>query len=300
MREYDYEHVDVFTQSVTGGNPLAVITDADGLSSAQMQQIAREFNFSESAFVLPTDRDSCAVRVRIFTPTREVPFAGHPNIGTAWVLAQTGRFGDIDRPIETAFDEAAGTVAITIERTQTTAKEVLCVTLRAPAPFSRGASLPIAQVAAALSLTDDAIDTSTHAPCIASVGLPFTVVALRDAQALASAQVNVEALRFAEAKGVNPDVYCYVRDGQRVDARMFAPFDGVPEDPATGSATCAAAGLLATSMKLSGDYDWQFTQGVAMGRPSQLQARTRSDANGVSDVWLSGYCARFATGTLSI
>ena len=218
--------------------------------------------------------------------TREVPFAGHPNIGTAWVLAQLGRFGDLSGGIDTRFAERAGTVEIHVAEEN----GALNVTLRAPEALSIGAPLAITPLAAALGLDEAAISTVNHAPCEASVGLPFTVIELTSEAALAAVVVNAQALQEATALGVNPDLYCYWRDGQHIAARMFAPFDGVPEDPATGSATCAAAGLLASLADASGELKWSFVQGVDMGRTSRLEARTHRDGDTVTDIWLSGRC----------
>ncbi|MEM8548720.1 MAG: PhzF family phenazine biosynthesis protein, partial [Pseudomonadota bacterium] len=219
-----------------------------------------------------------------------------PNIGTAWVLAQLGRFGDLAGGIDTCFAEQAGTVDIHV----TAEGGTLDVTLRAPEALSIGEPLAAAPLAAALGLDVSAIKIANHAPCEVSVGLPFTVIELASKAALAAAVVNTQALQDATALGVNPDLYCYCRDGSHIAARMFAPFDGVPEDPATGSATCAAAGLLASLATTTGELAWSFVQGVEMGRPSRLEARTRREADAVTDIWLSGQCVPFAVGELTL
>lgn len=299
-RRLAYHIVDVFTDQRFGGNPLAVVHDAAGLTSAQMQQIAREFNFSESTFVMPTDKGSdCTHQVRIFTPTQEVPFAGHPNIGTAWVLAQRGDFADLTRGATARFGELAGVVAVTM---QSTLDGRINVELRAPQTLSVGKPWPVGEIAAVLGLPKESICTKTHQPIEASVGLPFLFVALRDLESLAQVTVDVAALAACRERGMNPDVYCYVRDQQSIRARMFAPFDGVVEDPATGSAGCAIVALLHQSIvdAPAGAMTWHIMQGEQMGRPSVLAARTVFDGDVVSDVYLGGTCVEFAEGVLSV
>jgi trans-2,3-dihydro-3-hydroxyanthranilate isomerase len=267
---YRYYICDVFTDTRFGGNQLAVLPEAQGLSDRQMQQVAREFNFSESAFVLPAEQGHTR-RVRIFTPTAEVPFAGHPNIGTAFVLAAMGAFGPIDSSSTVTFEEKAGLVPITIHQRQGT----LWCQLSAPKRLSLGNTVPAEVLAAAVSLAPEDVVVTTHQPQVASVGLPFLVAELRDRSALERARVSGPGFDALVARGVVPDVHLYTRSGDEFDirARMFAPFDGVPEDPATGSANCALAGLLSHyAAATDGSISWRIAQGVEMGRPSVLEA----------------------------
>ena len=180
---YRYYICDVFTESRFGGNQLAVLPEAQGLSGAQMQQITREFNFSESAFVLPAESGHTR-RVRIFTPASELPFAGHPNIGTAFVLATIGAFGELDGPLEVRFEEGAGVVPITVGMGD---KGSIHCELTAPQGLSLGKSFAAEALAAALSLDPGDIDIGTHPPLEASTGLAFVIVRLRDAGALGRA-----------------------------------------------------------------------------------------------------------------
>ncbi len=290
--ERDFAIVDVFTRDAGGGNPLAVFFDGRGISDTAMQRLAREFNFSETTFVLPSNRDDCDFRVRIFTPTREVPFAGHPNIGTACALAARGML----EHSQVRFEELAGRVVLTVDREQADHAR-----LRAPESFSEGESYPISLVSSVLGLAEDEIDTSVHDPCEASTGLPFSCVALKSEASLRRAKVDLHALDIAVAAGVNPDLHCYVRDGQKIEARMFAPLDGVPEDPATGSANCALVGLLASRDPSVPDAaDWHVSQGVQMGRPSQLELHTVKQEGAVLEIYLAGACRAFATGRARI
>jgi len=271
--DYRYYICDVFTDTRFGGNQLAVVPEARGLSAEQMQQIAREFNFSESTFVLPAEAGHTR-RVRIFTPTTELPFAGHPNVGTAFALAAAGEFGPLDEPITVTFEEKAGVVPIAIQRRDGTG--IWCE-LAAPGRLSLGKTISPASLAAAVSLTADDVVTTTHPPQVASVGLPFLFAELRDRAALERARPDMGGIDALAAQGVVPDVHLYVHSADDFDlrARMFAPLDGVPEDPATGSANCALAALLSHyDAAASGAFRWRIAQGVEMGRPSVLEART--------------------------
>ena len=257
----------MFTETRFGGNQLAVLPKAEGLTPDQMQQITREFNFSESTFVFPASAGHTR-RVRIFTPASEIPFAGHPNVGTAFVLATAGEFGEIKSPHHTVvFEEDAGLVQSQFTLQQ---GKILSCELAAPQPLSLGKTVGTELVASAVSLSPDDIVTDTHAPQICSVGLPFVFTELRDRAALERARINMSGFETLRDLGVNPQMYLYtrVKDGFDIRARMFAPLSGVPEDPATGSANCTLGGLLADHEQVtSGMFSWRIAQGVEMGRP---------------------------------
>jgi trans-2,3-dihydro-3-hydroxyanthranilate isomerase len=295
---YRYYICDVFTDTRFGGNQLAVLPEAQGLSDRQMQQIAREFNFSESTFVLPPERGHDR-RVRIFTPTAEIPFAGHPNVGTAFTLATTGALGSVDGPRNITFEEKAGLVPITITRRN---GSIWCE-LSAPTPLSLGPVVARELLAAAVSLSAEDVVTTTHPPQVASVGLPFIVAELRSRAALERARVNGPGLDAIKALGVVPDIHLYVRSGDEFDlrTRMFAPYDGVPEDPATGSANCALAALLTQERKeSSGAFKYRIAQGVEMGRPSVLEARREKRDGAVSGTWIGGASVLVSEGTIEV
>lgn len=296
---YRFYICDVFTGSRFGGNPLAVLPEAEGLSGSQMQQIAREFNFSETAFVLPPQAGHTR-RVRIFTPATEVPFAGHPNIGTAFVLATAGAVGEIDGSRTVTFEEKAGIVAVTIEPT---AQGSTWCELAAPEPLSLGTVVAEETVAAAVSLRPQDIVTRTHPPRVASVGLPFLVVELADRPALERAHARTERLEALAADGIAPDIHLYTRSADDFDlrTRMFAPLEGVPEDAATGSANCALAGLLGhCDDRPDGAFAWRIAQGVEMGRPSRLDARAVKEAGAVVGTWIGGSCVMVADGHIRL
>ena len=297
---YRYFICDVFTRERFGGNPLAVLPDARGLSDLQMQRIAREFNFSESTFVLPPENGGTR-RVRIFTPTKEIPFAGHPNVGTAFVLASAGEVGELGDRAEIVFEENAGAVPVSIVRRD---GRIWCE-LRAPETLSLGATATPGMIAAAVSLAPDDVVSSTHAPQVASAGLPFLFAELRDRAALERARSRMDGVDALVAAGLNPDVFMYVRSKSKDDfdvrARMFAPVDGVPEDPATGSANCALAGLLAKhDARPSGEVRYRIAQGVEMGRPSVLEARVEKKNGEVVEIRIGGDSVMVSEGTIEV
>ena len=297
--KYRFMTCDVFSDTRFGGNPLAVLPDARGLTDVQMQQIAREFNFSESTFVFPAEQGHTR-RVRIFTPTTEVPFAGHPNIGTAFALANCGELGDIAQPTQIVFEEKAGLVPITLRRRSD--NSISCE-LQAPEQLSMGLEIAVEDIAACLSLTADDVVTETHTPVVASVGLPFVVAELSTTDALANAKIVLDGFARLADFGVAPDLHVYVRSDDEYDlrARMFAPFDGVTEDPATGSANCALAALLAQNDTMpSGNFEWRIAQGVEMGRPSELFARARKDDGRVTATWIAGSCVMVSEGQIIV
>jgi trans-2,3-dihydro-3-hydroxyanthranilate isomerase len=295
--KYRYYTCDVFTETRFGGNQLAVLPEAVGLSAQQMQQIAREFNFSETTFVFPA-RAGHTRHVRIFTPAREIPFAGHPNIGTAFVLASAGELGEIKSSLTVTFEEESGLVSVTI---QESGGKVASCELTAPQSLSFGKTLPVELVAAAISIDPKEIVTKTHGPQVASVGLPFVMVELKDRSVIERARINMSGFEALAAQGVMPDVYLYTRvtDGFDIRARMFAPLSGVPEDPATGSANCALAGLLAHySQDPNGSFTWRIAQGVEMGRPSTLIARAEKTDGVVQTTRIGGATVLVGEGVI--
>jgi len=273
---FPYETVDVFTDRPFGGNQLAVFTDARGLSDAQMQSLAAEMNYSETTFVLPPEDPANEARVRIFHRTAEMPFAGHPNVGTACVLARHGR----DRGGVLRFEQLAGLVEIAVERD--VAGAVTGAVIAAPQALSLGIELPVDGIAACAGVAPSDIVTSAHKPVQASLGVKFVLAQIAPA-ALAGATPDIAAFRKLESQ--NPELhgrlslFLYAREGNAVRARMFAPLAGTWEDPATGSAS-ATLGALLLSLDGGDKAAYSITQGVEMGRPSRLNVTSRRAADG--------------------
>jgi len=300
VTRYRYFTCDVFTDTRFGGNQLAVLPEADGLSGRQMQQITREFNYSESTFVLPPEKGHDR-RVRIFTPACEVPFAGHPNIGTAFVLAKTGAFGDLAEPRTVVFEEDAGLVPVAVTKRED--GRIRCE-LTAPQRLSRDGTVASDVLAAATGVEAAAIVTDAHEPVVASVGLPFIIAELRDRAALEGCRLDVAGAERLLAAGVAvPDLLVYVRSGDEFDirARMFSPLDGIPEDPATGSANCVLAALLSDlDPAPEGAFAYRIAQGVEMGRPSVLEARAEKLAGEVLEVRIGGESVMVTEGRIEV
>ena len=305
MTQVAYEVVDVFTTSRFGGNPLAVIVDARGMEDALMQRIAAEFGYSETTFVLPPDNPQHTARVRIFTPTTEVPFAGHPNVGTAFVLARRGAVFGQKVGTQMRFEERAGLVEVTVLRAAGT---VTGAAITAPRVLEVGPEVAVDLVAACASLTREDVAIDAHPPRIVSVGLPFVVAELASRAALAQARPNLT--RFAEANAAVPlpdggfALFLYVATPGapgRFSARMFAPLDNVLEDPATGSASAAlAAYRVALLPEQDADLTLMIEQGVDMGRPSQIRLQVHKAAGVVQRVVVGGDCVAVMRGELTI
>jgi trans-2,3-dihydro-3-hydroxyanthranilate isomerase len=293
-----YVTVDVFTASPFGGNPLAVVLDAEGLSTAQMQALAVEFNYAETTFVLPPREAGHDAEVRIFTVTAEVPFAGHPNVGTAFVLASRAERA----PERLLFEEKVGLVAMDILKTQ---GKVSGAELTAPQPLKRFSQFSIEQTAACLSLDAADIGTDRQVPQIVSVGMPFVVAEVGSREALRRARPDAAAFAGALPHEGAFAIYFYTRDVPAnekpcdLQARMFFPgTSGIIEDPATGSATVAAAAFLA---ELEGADDGEpklrIGQGFDMGRPSLLLTRVRKQGGKVVSAHVGGGCVPMMEGT---
>jgi trans-2,3-dihydro-3-hydroxyanthranilate isomerase len=284
-----FQTVDVFTDRKFGGNPLAVIPDAQGLTGEQMQSIAAEFNLAETTFVLPPKDPKNTAQVRIFTPKSEMPFAGHPNVGTAFVLARLGRSGD-----RFVFEEKAGLVPLDLTRENGT---VVAARLAAPLPLTLGETVAPEIVAQAIGLKPGDI---VGQPVIASTGNNFLFAELGSRETLKAASYNIEVFRKHLPMARTVGVHLYVT-APEIQSRMFAPLFGVPEDPATGSANVTLIGLLAL-----GDPRPDLTlsrtigQGVDMGRPSVLEAMAEKKAGKVVATYIGGRCVPMLSGTIEI
>ncbi|MHC6156831.1 PhzF family phenazine biosynthesis protein [Bradyrhizobium elkanii] len=296
-----YITVDVFTDRAFGGNPLGVVLDAEGLSTEEMQAIATEFNYSETTFVLPPQDKANDAQVRIFTVRSEIPFAGHPNVGTAFVLASRAA----KAPARLRFEEKAGLVPVEI---LSDGGNVIGAELTAPQALQRTNEVSAAAAAACLSLTAADVKTDRHAPQVVSVGLPFLVVEIASREALKRARPDAAAFARTLAEIGRDVVYFYTRDvpasEQPLDlqARMFHPgASGLSEDPATGSATAACAALLADiDPARDGELRLRIGQGVDMGRPSLLLTRVRKQAGAINSVHVGGGCVKMMEGTLNV
>lgn len=292
-----YVTIDVFTDRPFGGNPLAVVLDAQGLSSERMQTIAAEFNYAETTFVLPPKNPAHTAEVRIFTPKAEMPFAGHPNVGTAFVLACANSQSD-DRLI---FEEKAGLVHMDLIRE---GGVVVATRLAAPQALSFGEEIAVDLVAAACSLKPGDIKVDVHRPKVAScgAGLLFVELSSRAVLARATPRADVFARELPRERIVGIHLYVQTKESERdIQTRMFAPEHGIPEDPATGGANVALIGLLAHH-RPEADLTLAKTigQGFDMGRPSVLQASAEKKAGTVVACYIGGRCVPMMSGTIDV
>jgi trans-2,3-dihydro-3-hydroxyanthranilate isomerase len=260
-----------------------------------------EFNLSETTFVLPPDDPQHHAKVRIFTPRAELPFAGHPNVGTGYVLAQR----DDDPPEHYVFEELAGLVRVHILHE---ADAVSGARISAPRALSIDVGIPTDIVAACAGLSEEDIATMAHAPLVASVGTPFVIAEVASVAALSRASPDIAAFRDAAERfpevATRFSLHLYARrggDATQLAARMFAPLGGILEDPATGSANAALAALL-TSLAPgeNADLSYEILQGVEMGRPSQIIASARKTAEGPVLATVEGSCVNVLRGSVEL
>ncbi len=294
--------VDVFTALRYSGNPLAVVLAADDLSSEQMLAIAGEFNLSETTFVCKPDDPNHTARVRIFTPRAEMPFAGHPNVGTAWVLANFGESIGIQAKDDGfVFEEVAGLVPVELLKSE---GGVSGARLTSPQPLTLGGEVPVDDVAAACGLTEANINITRHKPMHASCGTGFIIAEATDRKTLAAASPRAEVFEDKFDRDWATGILLHTRDASDdsvYHARMFAPLHGVAEDPATGSANVALAGLQA-HLSDATDVTLNITveQGRDMGRTSILNATAIKENGVVTATQIGGQCAGVMSGTLAV
>ena len=305
MGEFRFVQVDVFTDAVFGGNPLAVVFGADGLDAGVMQKVAREMNCSETTFLLTPTRADCAGRVRIFTPAREIPFAGHPTIGTAWVLATEGLLAKGTTRFN--LEEGIGPVEVTLEGDP--ARPSFLWMRHGEAKF--GPELPNRD-AFARALGLEVGDLLAGQPIrTGSTGNTFLYIPLKDRETVDRARLDVPAIQAAQGEGPNLGVFVFAPDpgpdpgsgSGRVHSRMFAPHtSGIPEDPATGSASgplgayLVERGLVAPAETVN----IVSAQGVKMGRPSAVHIRVGMRAGRVSEILVGGGVVPVIDGRLRV
>ena len=280
---------DVFTTTPFSGNPLAIVEGAGGLTGAQMQTLARQFNLSETLFIQPPDDPAHTAKVRIFFPTAEIPFAGHPTIGCALHLASGGAS-------LVTLEEVAGLVPVRITRDG----DGMLAEFTAPKiPLRHAPVPPHALIARALDLRP--VDIGPHAPGVWQGGPAFLYVPVTGLAALAKARPIEPGWSEAMAAARVDSAYLYAATPDGLLARMFSPGTGIPEDPATGSATAILAGqLLANGALPEGTTTLHLRQGVEMGRPSDLRLAIDVSGGALGAIRVAGAAVKIAEGTIRI
>ncbi|MBB3590357.1 trans-2,3-dihydro-3-hydroxyanthranilate isomerase [Rhizobium sp. BK529] len=299
-----YSVYDVFTDTKLAGNPLAVIFDGEGLGDAAMQAIARETNLSETVFVQPADNPAYTARIRIFTPGRELPFAGHPTVGTAIALAEKAHpAGTLD--LVSVLEENVGPVRCAVRLRE---GEASFAEFDLPRKSQQiHLSLDKAGIADALSLKATEIGFENHVPSIWSAGVPFLMVPVHDVGAARRMEFDPQlwekTVPFVDGALASAYVYCRggVNHVAKFHARMFASGMGISEDPATGSAAAALSGAINHFDRLTdGHHPVLIEQGVEMGRPSFIHLHMDIEGGAISNARIGGQAVRIATGTLDL
>jgi trans-2,3-dihydro-3-hydroxyanthranilate isomerase len=302
MRRLHYHRVDVFTDRAFGGNPLAVFTNGRGLTTETMQAIAKEFNLSETTFVLPPDDPRHDWRVRIFTPGRELPMAGHPTVGTSFVLAREHLVRRVEEETTITLEEGVGPVPVRIEFR---GGEPFFAEMSQPLPTFGPRLTDARAVAAMLSLDTSDLDGSLPLEVV-SCGVPFLYVPLRSLDAARRARPRADLLESALGGVVPPEVFVFTREvereGSTVHGRMFAPSLGITEDPATGGASGPLGCYLVRHRLVACDPAAEIVseQGIEMGRPSFIRIRIERGGERINAVKVGGQCHFMGEGFIEI
>ena len=294
--------LDVFASVPFGGNQLAVFPDASGIPEEALLNITREFNFAEVTFCYPPANPAHSKRVRIFTPAREIPFAGHPTVGTAIALVELGLVG-AGGESKLVLEEGVGPIPVTVKKTAGSPAFAQFTTAKlaevGPATPSRGVLAEI------LSIDAEDILATPMAPQNVSCGLPFLMVPLRSVDAVSRSRVRMEKWETTLKSAWAPDIFLFARTPEGSDAhihaRMYGPGVNVPEDPATGSANACLAGYLAArASQQDGTLVWKVDQGVEMGRPSRILVQLRKDGDTLVHGGIGGDAVILGQGTLDL
>lgn len=301
MTQLHFEIFDVFTNTRYKGNGLAVVKDAQDLSDTQMQAIAREFNQSETVFVLPPENDAHSAKVRIFTPGTELPFAGHPTVGTAVMLA-SDRFGKISSEEDAiiVLEEGIGPIRIGVRMRPDNTPFAEFDLPKIPVELSDTPSLE--EVSLVLGLTNSEIGFENHHPSRFDAGVPFLFVPVADLTTIGKTKADCAAMEKLLDPQTMIFVYCREteKNGSSFHARMFAPMHGIAEDPATGSAAAAFAGVIMKYDQPSGGTkNYIIEQGCEMGRASEIHLELVVD-DGLHAVRIGGHVVKVAQGTITV
>lgn len=301
---HDFYTLDVFTERALTGNPLAVVMEADDLSDEQMQAIAAEFNLSETIFLCRPRSEAHSVKIRIFTPVCELPFAGHPTVGAAVLLAhlQYGK-GEEERDAMILIEEKIGVVRAGVRLLPDGSSFAVFDLPRLPE--EEGKVPPVADLAHGIGLVASDIGFDNHKPVRASAGMPFVFVPVKDREALSRCRSNRIFWDSVFRDQDHGAMYLYCRDSEDANhafrARMFAPGLGVAEDPATGAAAAAFACVVARFEPLGdGEHSLWIEQGYEMGRPSQIQLEVEIAGGALANARIGGHAVLVQQGRIDI
>ncbi len=294
--KYTFLILDVFSSTPFGGNQLAVLPDAAGISTEGMQKIAREFNFGETTFVLPKNDPANTCRVRIFTPRTELDFAGHPSVGTACALVMTQHVR-LPEPIRLILEENAGPVIVDVAHRNGGFHGTLTLSGTIETPTAAPSPTDLAAV---LSIEPAAVSQVFFA----GAGVPFCFAQLSSNEVVDRATINRAAWAGTLSRAWSPHLFFFagnLQDGGKLYARMWAPALGIEEDSATGAACAALVGVMASNQAFGGTtYRLSIQQGVSMGRRSEIEAEARKSGSVVTSVSVGGAAAHIASGHIEV
>ena len=303
MPSYRFVTADVFTDRPFGGNQLAVFPDARGIPEARLHDVTREFNFSETTFVYPPTDPKHTRRVRIFTPGAELPFAGHPTVGTAHVLAAIGEIPLTGDMTDVVFEEGVGPMRVSIGSED--GRPTFAQFTAAALPSVAAVAPERAVLASVLGLDASDLLGDGWDPQVLSCGVPYTFVAVRDVSTVSRARFRIDLWERSMMGSMGSEIFVFALGGERpgsdIHARMFAPALSVPEDPATGSAAAALAGYLGPrDTRSDGLLSWRVEQGFEMGRPSIMELEADLRGGAVTAVRVGGASVVMTEGRMEI
>jgi trans-2,3-dihydro-3-hydroxyanthranilate isomerase len=304
MKQLDYCLVDVFTNQPFGGNQLAVFPDAHGLTPEIMQALAKELNLSESAFVLPAQDEASDYRVRFFTPTVELPMAGHPTVGTAFVLANQGMIQLVEPETTITFEEGVGVVPVTLSVQE---GQVHLIQMRQPLPTFGPMFTDRESIANMLSLDSALLDTALPLEVV-SCGVPFLYVPIKSLEAVRAIRFRLDIWERVLRDFAAPHVFVFTQEvihpDSTVHSRMFAPAMGIAEDPATGAASgplgCYLVRHGLVQPARTGSSQMVSEQGFELGRPSLVQVKIELDGQHITGVSIGGQCCFMGKGWITL
>ena len=302
--DLEFYTVDVFSNKIFGGNPLAIFTNTDDISTDLMQSIASEVNYSETVFIQkPKNKDNTA-KVRIFTPKNELPFAGHPNVGAGFLLSCFPNLipGNYSKN-KMVFEEIAGLVNVIPQYNGNT---VVGSKIEAPNKFHKLETVPTSAIQNCIETNEGSIITSNDPPVVAGVGLDFVIAEVQNKEILNNARCNISAFSEADKNfSYGEDFFSlmiyYRGNQQNIFARVFAPLSGIVEDAATGSA-CGALGALLASQNndRNNKYNYKIYQGEMIGRPSLINVSILKEKGQIKRTYISGECVLVSKGNFFI
>ena len=304
MKQLHYCLVDVFTNQPFGGNQLAVFPDARGLTPEIMQALAKELNLSESAFVLPARDAASDYRVRFFTPAVELPMAGHPTVGTAFVLANQGMIQLVEPETTITFEEGVGVVPVTLSVQE---GQVHLIQMRQPLPTFGSVFTDREAIAQMLSLDPALLDTTLPLEVV-SCGVPFLFVPIKSLEAIRAIRFRLDIWEQVLSDFAAPHVFVFTQEvihpDSTVHSRMFAPAMGIAEDPATGAASgplgCYLVRHGLVQPARTGSSQMVSEQGFELGRPSLVQVKIELDGEHITDVSIGGQCCFMGKGWITL